>query len=75
MKQTLDQVELHYFKTVVKNGGGEYVGIQEGLTFDLVLFNSPKTGTTLALKTTDPIDSDVVAARIRESNKKWGIIG
>ncbi len=40
-------------KTIIREGGGEYVGIQRGVwqagSPDLVLFNDPLTGTTLAL--------------------------
>ncbi len=40
-------------KSIIREGGGEYVGIQHGVwqvgSPDLVLFNDPLTGTTLAL--------------------------
>lgn len=49
-----EQDVLASAKACVEEGGGIWVGIQdgEGITPDLVLFNSPTTGTTLALKTT-----------------------
>jgi hypothetical protein len=68
--KNLDEVEQAYFRRIVADGGGVYVGIQEGLAYDLVLFNSPKTGTTLALKY--PITSTRVREHIQESNRRWG---
>ena len=49
-------------RLAVKNGGGQWVGIQEaeGMPYDLVLFNA-STGSTLALKTTE-----ITAERVRE---------
>lgn len=46
----------------VEAGGGIWVGIQEyeGVSYDLALFNSPKTGSTLALKT-----SEITPERVR----------
>jgi hypothetical protein len=42
-------------QALVEKGGGIWIGIQEceGMDYDLVLFNSPKTGSTLALKTSE----------------------
>lgn len=56
-------------KRAVEAGGGVWVGIQEceGLKYDAVLFNSPETGSTLALKTTE-ITADKVRERIAASN-------
>ena len=56
-------------RLAVKNGGGQWVGIQEaeGMPYDLVLFNAPVTGSTLALKTSE-ITADSVRRRIEESN-------
>lgn len=55
----------------VKRGGGEYVGIQDGGPYcKLVLFNSPQTGSTLALKTT-VITPDLVRDKIKQSNKAF----
>lgn len=50
-------------RLAVKNGGGQWVGIQEaeGMPYDLVLFNHPETFSTLALKT-----SEITAKRVRE---------
>jgi hypothetical protein len=55
---------------MVENGGGHWAGIQEceGLDYDLALFNSPKTGATLALRTSD-VTPQRVWERIHESNK------
>ena len=59
-------------RTCVKEGGGIWVGIQkeEGMLYDLVLFNSPKTGSTLALKTT-VITPEAVRRRIKNSNEQF----
>jgi hypothetical protein len=61
-------------RLAVKDGGGRWVGIQEceGMAYDLVLFNSPVTGSTLALKTSD-ISADSVRRRIEESNALFNV--
>ena len=71
-KKTLDEVYANYFRQPVEDGGGIFVGIQEceGRNYDLVLFNSPTTGSTLALKT-DRITSHAVWNRIHESDKTF----
>ncbi len=71
VKKSLDEVEADYFKRIVKNGGGQYVGIQECEGHDdLVLFNSPKTGSTLAVKA-GACTSDAVATRLALHEDKW----
>ena len=52
--------------------GGVWVGIQEceGWPYDLVLFNSPKTGSTLALSTVK-ISAQAVWEHIHASNRQW----
>ena len=62
-------------KACVEAGGGIWVGIQEtgGHLHDLVLFNSPTTGSTLALKTTE-ITPELVKTKIADSDRtfaKW----
>lgn len=59
-------------RAAVEEGGGIWVGIQEeeGMLYDLVLFNSPKTGTTLALKSTE-ITPEEVRRHIKNSNAKF----
>jgi hypothetical protein len=59
-------------RACVKEGGGIWVGIQEeeGMLYDLVLFNSPKTGSTLALKSTE-ITPEEVRRHIKNSNAKF----
>lgn len=61
-------------RLAVKNGGGQWVGVQEneGMPYDLVLFNSPKTGSTLALKDSD-ITAEGVRRSIKESDAKFDI--
>ena len=61
-------------RLAVKNGGGTWVGIQEyeGMPYDFVLFNSPQTGSTLAVKTSD-ISADSVRRRIEESNEAFNV--
>jgi hypothetical protein len=60
-------------RLAVKDGGGQWVGIQEceGMA-DLVLFNSPATGSTLAIKASD-ISADRVRRRIEESDAAFNI--
>lgn len=56
-------------RLAVKDGGGRWVGIQEvegGR--DLVLFNSPTTGSTLALNTRE-INADRVRQHITQSDR------
>jgi hypothetical protein len=58
-------------KACVEDGGGIWVGIQECSPYtDLVLFNSPETGSTLALKTT-AITPELVAFKIKNSNAQF----
>ena len=57
-------------RLAVKNGGGQWVGIQEYGPYDLVLFSSLQTGSTLALETTE-ITADNVRRSIAESNAKF----
>ena len=59
-------------KKAVVDGGGIWVGIQEceGFPYNLVLFNSPTTGSTLALKTSE-ITAEAVRERIKTSDKKF----
>lgn len=61
-------------RLAVKDGGGTWVGIQEyeGMPYDFVLFNSPQTGSTLAVKTSD-ISADSVRRRIEESNEAFNL--
>ena len=61
-------------RLAVKDGGGHWVGIQEceRLPYDLVLFNSPGTGSTLALKTSE-ITADSVRRRIEESDAAFNV--
>ena len=56
-------------RLAVKDGGGQWVGIQEveGTSYGLTLFNSPMTGSTLALLT-NGITADKVRRRIEEHN-------
>ena len=70
---TLDTAYDIFFKQMVADGGGIWVGIQEceGKTYDLVLFNSPKTGSTLAMKTDSGISAYSVREYIREHNHMW----
>ena len=70
---TLDTAYTRWFRDIVEAGGGIWVGIQEceGETYDLVLFNSPETGSTLALKTDSGVTAHTVRERIYEHNKEW----
>lgn len=68
---TLDKVYERYFRNIVKDGGGKWVGIQEveGADYDLVMFNAP-SGSTLALRS-DEITTGKVIARIEKHQRKW----
>jgi hypothetical protein len=59
-------------RACVEEGGGIWAGIQkcEGMLYDLALFNSRKTRSTLALKTTE-ITPDAVRRRIKNSNEQF----
>jgi hypothetical protein len=54
----------------VAEGGGIWVGIQEGGLYNLVLFNSPLSGSTLALPTTE-ITAEAVRLRIEKSDREF----
>ncbi len=60
------------YQEMVKQGGGIWVGIQqgEGGLDSLVLFNSQKTGSTLAVKC-GAMSPDAVARRIAMHDDKW----
>jgi hypothetical protein len=54
---------------IVALGGGDYV---PGMLGDLVLFNSPATGSTIALREAD-LTPDAVRQHIAESNARFGV--
>lgn len=56
-------------RAVVEAGGGAYVA---GMMGELVLFNSPATGSTLALPE-NLLTKEAVECRIRESNAMFGV--
>lgn len=69
---TLERLKARWNDTharAVKMGGGEYV---PGMLGDLVLFNSPATGSTLALHEAD-LTPEAVRQHIAESNAKFGV--
>ncbi len=72
-KKSLTEVYETYLRRQVEQGGGEYVGIQEyeGARYDLVLFNSPRTGSTLAVKSNIDNLAGAVRRRMDASNKEW----
>lgn len=61
-------------RAIVKRGGGKYAGIMDGtlngkrLFKDLVLFNSPETGSTLAAQI-EGLTAKAVAEKIKMSNE------
>jgi hypothetical protein len=62
-----------YYRRGVEVAGGQYVGIQECEGLDsLILFNSPKTGSTLAVKESN-FTSVAVQNRIEQHESEWGI--
>ena len=56
-------------KAIIEQAGGIYVA---GMFGDLVLFNSPATGSTLALPESQ-LTAERVAEHIAESNAKFGV--
>jgi len=69
--QTVDVGD--YYRRAVEVAGGQYVGVQEVEGMDsLVLFNSPKTGSTLAVKESN-FTSVAVQNRIEQHESEWGI--
>ncbi len=64
----------HLYEEMCFLGGGSYRGLQEGMKEigleTLVLFNSPATGTTLALPTTQ-MSACNVRTRIAESDAMY----
>ena len=73
-KKSLDEVYEKYWKKIVEHGGGKYVGIQEtGGDDDLVLFNSLKSGSTLAIKTS-VCTADAVAVKLALHEDKYDAI-
>jgi hypothetical protein len=63
-------------KDAVEKGGGQWVGVQAGLPErgipDHALFDSPKTGSTLALPMDKNLTADVVKAHIEKSDAEFG---
>jgi hypothetical protein len=57
-------------KACVDEGGGTWVGTMDCNAYVLVLFNSRKTGSTLALKATE-ITPEKVREQIAASDKKF----
>ena len=69
MKQVFGQPWRAALRTAVEQGGGKFVGIQEGLSTDLVLFND-EAGSTLALKVSE-VTPTRVFDKIKASNRKF----
>ena len=57
-------------RAAVEEGGGIWIGIQSGGKYDLALFNSPKTGSTLGLRTSE-VTPELVRAKIKASDKAF----
>lgn len=65
-----------YCRRSVKVAGGEYVGIQEcdvDHSLDCVLFNSPLTGSTLAVKV-DNFSKESVSDKLEEHHHQWEVL-
>jgi len=71
-KKTLDEIERAYFKNIVSEGGGVYVGIQncDPLPYDLLLFNA-NTGSTLAVRTDTTNLPAAISKRLAEHEAQW----
>ena len=70
---------LRSLGNIIREGGGEYVGIQRGVQLagspDLVLFNDPLTGTTLALAASAMLATvPRVRAKIAESRSTFAAV-
>ena len=74
MKQVFGQPWRAALRTAVEQGGGVWVGIQdnEGMMENIVLFNSPETGSTLGLKVSEVTAKARVFDKIKASNAKFG---
>jgi hypothetical protein len=60
-------------QAIVEKGGGVYCGIQHAVSGpDLVLFNSPRTGSTLAVELSH-LTPAAVARRIAESDAEFDV--
>ena len=68
-----EEERIERLKAIVTLGGGEWLGIQEGegLYTDLILFHSPQTGSTLALKDDEFFTVDAVQNHIKQSDNLW----
>src|ERR1700677_1126410 len=60
-----------YYRRGVEVAGGQYVGIQEGGIHNLVLFNRPKTGSTLAVRESY-FSATAVQNRLEQHEQEWG---
>ena len=58
------RIDHAYLRSAVAEGGGGWVGIQEGLRENLVLFNDPVSHNTLSLRA-DDVTAEAVRARIQ----------
>jgi hypothetical protein len=59
------RIDHAYLRSAVAEGGGEWVGIQEGTREHLVLFNDPVGRSTLSLRVSD-VTPEAVGARIQQ---------
>lgn len=78
INQAAHRIELAIARTAVREGGGIWVGTMDCPAsrdgkpgYTLVLFNSKKTGSTLALKTEPEITPEQVREHIRNSDKTF----
>lgn len=70
----MDANRVEHLKLVVAAAGGQWGGLQEGLGFggpDLVLFNSKRTKSTLALPDDEFFTVAAVQERIRLSDETF----
>jgi len=58
-----------YYRRVIEAAGLRYVGIQEGLSYSLVLFDAP-SGSTLAVKASE-FTLSKVQERLAEHEEEW----
>ena len=65
-----EQDNIACAKACVELGGGVWVGTMDCVDYTLALFNSPQTGSTLALKMT-AITPELVRSHIKASDRKF----
>jgi hypothetical protein len=64
-------MDMNTSKRIIKRAGGQWLGLLESHTGDLVLFRDPVTGSTVAVKE-DALTIDAAIQRLRETRAAFG---